>query len=522
MPRERWNRCPGLNTNLEAVAKHTLAGSSSARRQTSATIPRLPGKVAEVRSCGGESSLWDLIARHTGVEMHPDTWLDSRAKRQRILDQTHDLAWKLEVGGWETKRNDPVPIWVVGLCSGEIEEVVPWRNTNFLPAVAAMNRSGQLKSLGYYLDQGNRVRYQVMTNGDRCRVEDLRERLKDLHRRVSRLAADPALKSWGIEVVCRVTEITAKRQAGVITYHPHANVFVKFKRFLGADWEKYLALARAYMGDHWVKDCKELKDPAEAIKYPVKPTELDELTSDELVSLARAMFGLKIFQPMGGFSDLRRRLDKDRLKPVKRLGSDGVWRWATVKRVSFKPRTLKDVDRECDQDNEVDQDKPEHSHGGAMPRDLLLTITAPQPRFRPKMEPCLIVFNLVGNASEILDKQGLGDLAVRARAQWSSAVKDLSVSQAAQPPALSSTPTRQLSGANPGRTYTVTKEPSNYRKKWQTHVGHYRLIRMTEQLFPEFAKRERERQIAARAEAEKLKAWRRSAVSSGEKSEKKA
>lgn len=358
------------------------------------------------------------------VSVHEDTWLTSRSRAAEMERQTVAIASTLREGGVEPLRKLNAKVSIVGLLSGQSAEVKTWRKMNFLPSVAADNRRQLLRQVSYFAESRPYLRYLVFTNGPRCHVGELRERLRALHRTISNLAADPMLKHWGITIELRVSELTCERDdEGRWTYHPHANVVIDCSRALRDEWTDFLSFVRA-ANSAWWKDCGRLVSADEAVKYFTKPAEVLAHTPAEAVDLLRATFLLKMAQPMGALKrqaeEMRdRKTDAGEPAPVKlgkRLSARG-WKWCFVR-----------VNRRAQKDG----------NAGGTAVDQILTVLPPQPRFEPFMEPCAIVVNFSGNLRGLLAKNELSQPIAAAAEKWS-----------ARSAPLMSTPTPQLPKAKP-------------------------------------------------------------------------
>ncbi len=314
---------------------------------------------------------------------------------------------------------------IVGLMTGESVDVVAYRHLNFLPSVAADNRSQLCKRLAYFAEKNPYLRYLVFTNGPRCGIRDLRDRLRRLHRAVSQIASEPALKHWGITFELRVSEVTAAKaftddsgevlvehpsgdiskrapagegvKDGEWSYHPHANVIINKARFLADDeWREYLSWMHAVCPGAW-NDNGVLKDAKEAVKYFTKPAEIIEHTPAELVGLYAATFGLHLAQTMSAFRAFALKLKDDRVKLSHRLCRDGVWRWCFV-RLSTKEQKLGDAGGTC--------------------IDSILSLLSPQPKFLPRLEPCALVSNYSGQFERMLRTSNIEDYLKAFHSRW--------------------------------------------------------------------------------------------------------
>lgn len=467
------------------VCLHTPTGLSTAANGAG------EGACASRNVNGAPWHLVEMLENLTGVGMHEDTWLKTKVRRAELERQTDALCWKLEQSGVEVYRADPNRVVVMGLCSGGVEDVAQRRNINFLPAVAAANRSGMLKDLTYFADSHPNLRYWVVTNGPRCTLENVRERICDLSRCVSKFAAQSWMKDNDIEVVFRGVECTFRREpGGKITVHPHANLLLWPKRHLGGEkWSEVLAKAHAYFGWHFA-DNGRLVSPDEAVKYPFKPAEMEGLTGEELAELREQLHGLKLIQPMASFARMRRDLEAARLRVGKARDRSGVWRWVLVRRPSLRPRDTP-VEAPDVQSGQMESELKELGSANP-PKDLVLGLSSPQPRFAARMEPVLRVVNPTCGVAELCDRNGLGDLLAAARRLWAER-------EGGREAALESTHTRQLSGPSglgtPGREYRLKNAVDRRLAKEKAAPAWAAALTpsMMERLYPESAKLQRER-----------------------------
>ena len=381
---------------------------------------------------------WQHSCDVTGAEVQPVKWQESRDSSALVESQTRTIADRLRSVGIAPERKTDGILSIVGVCSGESEVLTAWRHINFLPSVAAGNRSQLVKRLSYFAtaegfdaaaDERLRLpktaktdspecseslararahnarararlepflRYWVVTNGQRCSVHEVRSRLMDLARSVSRFAAHPALVDYGITVELRVSEVTAERdKSGAWSYHPHANVIVSSSKRI--DWQKFLSFVKDNLPGHW-KDCGRLVDANEAIKYFVKPADILEHRPIELLHLFVATFGLRLATPMGNFRALGGLLRDQRVKLGKTLSADRQeWKWCFV-RLRDPAKTL------CPPSAARD--------------NMVMGLLPPSPRFSSRFEPCVLVRNFRGNVGDLLTSNELDKLFAPARMAW--------------------------------------------------------------------------------------------------------
>lgn len=340
---------------------------------------------------------WQHVEATTGAMVKMPAWLERRDKSETLAGQTIEIARRLAFSGHSARRANMDGLSVVGVCSGAAQPLTAWRNLNFLPSVAAANRSQLLKCFQYFSESRRFLRYLVITNGARCSVHELRARLIALGREISRWASSQTLKDLGITVELRVSELTAKREAnGELSYHPHANVIINCIR--RTDWNRFLLFTHSFFDGH-IKDCGRLVDPAEAIKYFIKPGEIMEHRPSEVGYLYLATLGLRMATPMHDLKAFIASLRRQSLKLAKkRQGED--WQWCFVRKCQAAKR----------------------EKSKAFSDNIVLTKLAASPRFTNYFEPCLIVRDYKGNIQALLEQNQLAEKFAPIRAKFAASV----------------------------------------------------------------------------------------------------
>lgn len=314
----------------------------------------------------------EVLRLNTGWQQSPEQWRASCERRRVLKEQTDRIADALEEHGGIRVRNY-LPIVALANVTGEIDTEESYRAICFLPLVAQRERRPLLNALRWFqknTPHGAHLRLAVVTAGARIeRFGPLRQTMTRLHRNVSRWAHE-ADQKWGVEVVYRGTEFTRDNSA---TYHPHANVLYRPRsRLSKAAWSRFLSWSRSRLGAHW-KDCGELAEPDEAVKYPFKPADLDAADGDELVWLWWECHRMKFAQPMGAFADFRKELEAEGQKVVM-VNRRGVARLEIVAKGQRDP---------VDEGESADLVK----------ENLIVCRTAPQFRFGPFAQPVTLVMN---------------------------------------------------------------------------------------------------------------------------------
>lgn len=374
-------------------------------------------------------SYWQHCENLSGTLVDPGKWQKSLSQSETLELQTNAIADKLALVGVECRR--PLGLSAVGVCSGKSESVTAWRHINFLPIVAASNRSQLVKRLSYFAESRRFLRYIVVTNGKRCRARALCARARDLARSVSRFAAHPALKDFGVSVELRVTEVTAERgEDAAWSYHPHCNVVINCRRRI--DWQSFLKFATKNLPGHW-KDCGRLIDANEAVKYFVKPAEVLAHSSNELLELFNATKGLHLATPMGALKDFGAELKLKKVKLSKKLSADRQsWKWCFVN---------------------LQTEKKSESKGER--QNIIVAKMCPQPRFVNRFEPCLLVKNYSGDRTGLLSQNKLCELYRPSLLAWQSQI---------QADSIRFTPSPQLTEGFRDESVTkTTNRPREYR-----------------------------------------------------------
>lgn len=385
----------------------------------------------------------DVDSINTGRAMDPERWRARKAHNAVLVEQTEALAAKLEAEGIPAFAAGNVI--ALGLVTGESEPVNRYRAIRFLPAVAQRDRRPILNELRYFRrhnHQHNRyMRLAVVTNGPRVPVPrrgdmgpdlsdkssilswELRERIQALHRSCSKFAYW-ARHEFGIDVVLIAIEFTVKCEPDdTWSVHPHANLL--YTPPVGGlprgAFQRFLREAPQHFGGYWWKDCSRLHKPEEAIKYPFKPAELDELDSAAVAWLYHQLSGLKLATPIGSFRKWR----NAELCEYGTCSEPGAKRRArkvmTVYRSEGPRFEVVNVRRRGAR-------KPKDDEGtSAASENMLLGATSPQHRHSPYAEPCALISNYTasprfqacrGPTSWDRLQFELEPLRARARANW--------------------------------------------------------------------------------------------------------
>lgn len=252
-----------------------------------------------------EREYLEICRRESGEEVDLEQYERTQAQRALLEQQSKSIGEKLESVG--VKSFEETKLHIIGLISGIAEPITAYRNIVFLPSVAARKRRKMLLQLEYFMWKNKHCRMWVFTTGQRTPIENVREEIGILHRRLSKLNNQPFMKAAGVQIVFRSTELgSLERQEGKPTFHLHAHTIIKLSRFLPPeDWSYLLKRVRKWWKHHF-SDSKEINSAREACKYVVKPSDVDSLQAEELKQLYEQMFRLHLVQCLGELKTQRK------------------------------------------------------------------------------------------------------------------------------------------------------------------------------------------------------------------------
>ena len=285
---------------------------AAARRQDSSRERLSPVRVGVV-------SHEDVLVLNTGTTHGIESWEEGRARQAVLCEQTRRIADVLEASGIQVRL--PSDVSLVGEVTGNVDLAESWRAIRFLPLVAQRDRKPVSSAMKLWLrgSGGRHVRYAVVTSGDRVPLGGALKKRQAEHTANIRRWASEAGQRFGVELLLRATEYTVNDD-GV---HLHSNIAYRLARPLPADsWSEFLSWSRGRLQATW-KDCGELENADELVKYCVKPADLDRLGDDDLVWLFEQTFRAKMIQPLGAFGEWMKDLERDRLKVAMVRDSEG-------------------------------------------------------------------------------------------------------------------------------------------------------------------------------------------------------
>ena len=342
---------PTPETDLFLYAKRKESRDKY-RRGTARVNPASPDADARASERGtgdrdtlteAEARFLELCLERTGEILPEDVHTKRVRCQELLLEQSFRIAEALESQG--IKAFGEAKLTLVGICSGETRELADFRNIVFIPAIAQRKRREHLRHLEYFLQQHPYSRMWVFTTGDRVNLSGVRERIQKLHRRLSKLNAEPFMKQAGASIAFRSTELgdVERSESAAPTFHVHAHTIIHLVRKLPKDeWSDLLKAVRAWWKFHF-KDSQRIHQARETCKYVVKPGDLEELSAAELAELYRQTFRLHLVQSLGLLKEQRQFIDENRKKIVRRT-VEGLSRWEVVD--SWEPRKAKKDDDE--------------------------------------------------------------------------------------------------------------------------------------------------------------------------------
>ena len=330
-----------------------------------------------------EQKFLELCLERTGEELPPDIHAQRLRYRGLLIEQSHRIAAALESQGIRAYGDSKLTL--VGLCSGEKQEIPDFRNIVFIPAIAQRKRNELLKHLEYFIQQYPFSRMWVFTSGVRVELDGVRSRVQEMHRRVSKLNFENFMKGAGASIVFRSTELgeMKRSQKGEPTFHVHAHVIIHLKKKLSKErWSELLSKVQAWWV-HSFKEAKRIHGVRETCKYVVKPNDLESLSPEELAELYRQTFRLHLVQALGLLKAQRKLICDDRKKLVRRSQKAGGG-WEIVD--SWEPKRPKSS-------KATDDARQEYPDG---PEDWILCTLPPSFAVSNRAEPIAVVLNYNG------------------------------------------------------------------------------------------------------------------------------
>lgn len=272
-----------------ASAAHNARRQPSSARKPRAANRNAPG--LQVYKHG------EAAFRNTANEVPAEEWADAQLRQDALVAQTNRLANILENFDIRSRLDSDLCV-LPTVTDSEPCFLEAFRPIRFLPTIAQRDRRPMLNALKHYQlhhKDGRYWRYGVVSSGQRVPVYgDVRGRTRKLHRKVSK-ASSEVKALYGIEYLSRVTEWTIDE---MLTFNVHANlVYVPPAGGLSeARWGEFLGYSHDHYGTQW-RDCGVLQDPAEVLKYPFKPADV-EILADSAAHFVEAWRDRKVTETM--------------------------------------------------------------------------------------------------------------------------------------------------------------------------------------------------------------------------------
>ena len=349
----------------------------------------------------------ERIQSNSGHKCDAQSWQQGRDAQDKLESITLTICERLKrcldttkgyYGANLYRPSTDGTLHVVCTVDDEAEEILAVKHQVFLPVVAHLERNALTKEFRKWMETHSHTRYYVVTAGQRCKINELSSRLRWLHVQLAEfrrlISTKPEFR--GIEVVLRCDEFTIKRDGeGELTFHPHMNLAIHFPYVLG---EKRFLLWKKLIDSHFgtmVKDCGEIREARELIKYVTKFESSNgelgvlDLQDTELTALYQVRRGMKPVQALGSFRRFRSGIRESRQKIVSRYDGE-QWRLAIVPKPPVKPQ------------RPSESDEPR--------KNVFVSLTEPQPRFKPILRPCVLVRNFDGDFTRLRKELNLEPL----------------------------------------------------------------------------------------------------------------
>lgn len=286
----------------------------------------------------GNANYFDLCARQTGTVIPDEAFEESQKRRAAQDAATVETAKALDATGRFPDRkfylgeNDPSRCTVITLFSRSAKPLPPVRRLNVLPSIAAQNRSKILCDVERFLaEHPQTARMFTITNGPRVPIDaNLRGEVSRFHRWLSRMAAHPLLKRYGLVMQWRATEFGTPKwdpEHLKITLHLHAHcLMTEPDSMSGKRRGKLRKKLWRLFGVRW-DDAGTIANAREFVKYPLKDQDRDLILKEGgaglLMDFIQAIRGLHTVQPMGQLRSDRKARKAAALRAYRDTGADG-------------------------------------------------------------------------------------------------------------------------------------------------------------------------------------------------------
>lgn len=430
-----------------------------------------------------------VCENQTGQTIPDDVFETGRARRAEQDQTSVELAKALDSTGrfsaspYYKGEFDPGRCSVIGLFTGEALPMPSVKRSNMLPSVAKANRAKMLRDIEHFLatlpGSGRKAAMFTITNGPRVAIlrEGLRGDISEFHRWLSKMAATPAFKRWGLRMEWRATEFGKPKwehdqASGMdqMTLHLHAHCLVTMpERMTDRRRKKMRKKLWRVFGVIW-DDAGDIINAREFVKYPVKDSDLQTILSEAgpgvLADFCEAIRGMHIVQPMGELKRVRlqRRVNARRISAFSRLDGrtlEETGDWNAGKRPLTPPNKRREAykkraatiaarlacaehcrafgtDAAAPTGTETG-DSPVYEHGEAdegdgcsdpdrkpgektpPPKNRVIALLAPAPYGSPICEPGVVVWGFDGNLGAVLRQPRVAAIVARHRRAFEDA-----------------------------------------------------------------------------------------------------
>lgn len=273
--------------------------------------PVVPGRRALRRvATTTPKQVW--LSRIGFQSMSDADYATSQARSAQLNSDSRRIADALERAGWPAYRSSRAVSRIDLVTLAEEELTKAFRNCNVIPAVMVANTSMMRRELLAYTAQHSVRGTMVVLGSEWCGASQLRCRVQDLNRLVSKLASH-LRESCAADVIFANTEIKFKRNAdGELLFHVHSHILVDHRYMPSADYRAFVYAIKARAPKNYAHTSGfNIRTTNEVVKYPFLPDKNNKLnlTDMEWRAIAESLHRQKLFRPMGGFRHWRRQFD---------------------------------------------------------------------------------------------------------------------------------------------------------------------------------------------------------------------
>lgn len=307
-----------------------------------------------------ESAYVRHCRNRAGDVMDAKAYEESAAAREQLADDTLTMAFKLQSVGRRAFADPAAPVaMIVCPLTGRFHVMPNVAARKIFPTVAAAKRAKTVLALELLLSRPEHEHdlFWTFTMGTRPTVDRLRAAFRALHRKLSKLNAEPFMREAGASFIFRTSEVGSltkwvrkdtgehvhildreragdkkwwriqpadrlrksekvwirrkdlreaehRDESGAFTYHPHAHCLMHLERKIDdARMATLTGQIRDWWGSAWCGLAGGIRKVREVTKYCAKPADLRLLSGHELAALDDALLRLHLVQPMGELRD---------------------------------------------------------------------------------------------------------------------------------------------------------------------------------------------------------------------------